>query len=273
MEFDLQSIGLMALILIAAGAVAGLLAGLLGIGGGVVIVPVLIEFFALAGVQEDVRMHLAVGTSLATIVATSMSSIRSHHKRDGVDWPLWRLLGPSIAVGVVIGTLLASQSPGRVLALTFAVVALASAVYLIIFPDGVRQGQMRPGLPIVGGSGIIIGAVSTMIGIGGGTMSVPTLVMFGTPIRRAIGTSAALGLIIAVFGCVGFMIAGYGDPRLPPLSLGYVSLLGFAALVPMTVAMAPLGARLAHSLPPMLIKRLFAGFLIIAAVRLLVSNL
>lgn len=273
MELDFASLALLGIGLLVAGAVAGVLAGLLGVGGGIIIVPVLLELFAITGVDVAVRTHLAVGTSLATIIATSISSIRSHHKRGSVDWSLWRLLGPSVAVGVVLGTLTASQSPGSVLALTFAGVALAAAAYLILFPDGISQGERRPGGPVISTCGVLIGALSTMIGIGGGTMTVPTLVFFGTPVRRAIGTSAAVGLIIALIGCVGFVVAGYNKPGLPPLSLGYVSLVGFAAIVPMTVLTAPIGAWLAHRLSPILVKRLFAGFLVIAAIRLISANI
>jgi len=273
MELDIASLALMGAGLLVAGSVAGVLAGLLGVGGGIIIVPVLLELLTLTDVDPEVRTHVAVGTSLATIIATSISSIRSHHKRGSVDWSLWRLLGPSVAVGVVIGTLTASRSPGSVLALTFAGVALAAAVYLTLFPEGISQGERRPAGPVVGGCGVLIGALSTMIGIGGGTMTVPTLVFFGTPVRRAIGTSAAVGLIIAIIGCVGFIVAGYGKPGLPPLSIGYVSLIGCAAIVPMTVLTAPIGAWLAHRLSPLLVKRLFAGFLVIAAIRLITANI
>ncbi|MEO1248515.1 MAG: sulfite exporter TauE/SafE family protein [Pseudomonadota bacterium] len=273
MELDIYSLGLMAVGLLIAGSVAGILAGLLGVGGGIIIVPVLLEFFAVTGVDPAVRTHLAVGTSLATIIATSISSIRSHHKRGGVDWSLWRLLAPSVAIGVILGTLTASQSPGSVLALTFAAVALAAAGYLLLFPEGIAQGDRKPGGPIIGGCGVAIGALSTMIGIGGGTMTVPTLVFFGTPVRRAIGTSAAVGLIIAVIGCVGFIVAGFGKDGLPPLSFGYVSLIGCAAIVPTTVVTAPIGAWLAHRLSPILVKRLFAAFLTVAALRLIATNI
>ncbi len=273
MEFDIFSLGLMIVGLLIAGSVAGILAGLLGVGGGIIVVPVLLEFFTITNVDPAVRTHLAVGTSLATIIATSISSIRSHHKRGGVDWPLWRLLAPSIAIGVIVGTLTASRSPGSVLALTFAAVALAAAAYLVLFPEGIAQGERKPRGPVMGACGVAIGALSTMIGIGGGTMTVPTLVFFGTPVRTAIGTSAAVGLIIAVIGCVGFVVAGLGKAGLPPFSLGYVSLLGFAAIVPTTVATAPVGAWLAHRLSPVLVKRLFAAFLTIAALRLISANL
>lgn len=273
MDLDFQTLAPLALSLAAAGAFAGVLAGMLGVGGGIIIVPVMLEFFAFTSVEPEVRMHLAVGTSLATIIATSLSSIRSHHKRGGVDWSLWRLFGPSVAVGVLLGTAIAAYSPGKVLALTFSCVALVAAAYLTFFPEGPPQGERRPPKTVVGFCGIIIGAVSTMIGIGGGTLTVPTFVLFGTPIRRAIGTSSAVGLIIAVIGCTGFVITGYGRPDLPPLSLGYVSLVGFAAIVPMTVLMAPVGAWLAHRLPPVLVKRFFAVFLVVAAVRLFLANI
>ena len=273
MEGGFEGLVGLVLALAAAGAFAGVLAGLLGVGGGIIIVPVMLEFFAFTSVDPAVRMHLAVGTSLATIIATSLSSIRSHSRRGSVDWALWRLFGPSVALGVVIGTFIASQAPGRVLALTFAVVAVIAAAYLTFFPDGPARGQRRPLWPVVGGCGAVIGAVSTMIGIGGGTMTVPVLVLFGAEIRRAIGTSAAVGLIIAVIGCLGFIAAGFGRSDLPPFSLGYVNLIGFAAIVPMTVLMAPVGAWLAHRLPPTLVKRFFAAFLVVAAIRLVFTSL
>lgn len=263
----------LALSLAVAGAIAGVIAGLLGVGGGIIIVPVMLEFLAFASVAPEAQMHIAVGTSLATIVATSISSTRSHHKRGGVDWALWRLFGPSVAVGVLIGTAIASHSPGKVLALTFAVVALAAAGYMTFFPGGPQQGDIKPPKLVVSVCGAFVGAISTMIGIGGGTLTVPTFVLFGTPIQRAIGTSAAVGLIIAVIGCAGFIYTGYGRSDLPPFSLGYVNLTGLAAIIPTTVLMAPVGAWLAHKLPPLLVKRFFAAFLVVAAVRLILKSL
>lgn len=254
--------------LLLAGAAAGLTAGLLGVGGGIVLVPVLWNLFTRLGVDEGIRMHLAVGTSLATIVATSLSSVRAHHRRGAVDLALLRSWGPWILAGVVAGTAVAGSVRGPVLSLVFASVALVVALYMGFSRQDWRLTDRLPsGSAKVALAGTI-GTVSAMMGIGGGTLSVPALSLCGYPIHKAVGTAAAIGFIIGIPGAIGFAITGWGAPSLPPFSLGYVSLLGFALIFPTSTLLAPVGARLAHGLNTRYLKRAFAVFLAITAYRM-----
>ncbi|WP_051340603.1 sulfite exporter TauE/SafE family protein [Azospirillum halopraeferens] len=268
MPFDPLSLALFGLVLLIAGVSAGVLAGLLGVGGGIVIVPVLFHLLGLIGVEEHVKMHLAVGTSLASIIPTSISSIRSHIRRDSVDRDLLRSWAPWVALGVLVGTVLAGAMRGAVLTAVFAVVALAVAVHMTVTTQETRLSDTPPRGVFKGLTAATIGAFSAMMGIGGGTLTVPTLVLCNYPIRRAVGTSAALGLIIAVPGSIGFIIAGLDAPGRPPLSLGYVSLLGLLLIAPVSMLTAPLGARLAHSLDPRNLRRAFAFFLGLTSLRM-----
>jgi uncharacterized membrane protein YfcA len=258
----------LAAVLLVAGSCGGLLAGLLGVGGGIVIVPVLYMLFPFLDIAPEIRMHLAVGTSLATIIPTSVMSARSHYKRGGVDLELLKTWGPWILVGALIGTYLGGRVAGEVLTLIFAVVALLVAANMAFRPDGMTLAPAFPRGLLRGILGLVIGGFSVMMGIGGGTLSVPLLTAFSYPVRRAVGTAAAVGLIIALPGAFGFMLAGWGHNGLPPLSLGYVNLLGFALIVPTSMAMAPLGAKIAHAIRPKLLRWLFALFLLLTALRM-----
>jgi uncharacterized membrane protein YfcA len=258
-------------VLAAAGALAGLIAGLLGVGGGIVIVPVLFYLLPLAGVPEEHRMHVAVGTSLATIIATSIVSARSHHKRGGVDVPLLKSLLPGIVVGVIVGVTIGGLVSGATLTLVFAVVALMVAAYMAFFKrDGKGDGALpkRPWRDVIGG---IIGSISVMMGIGGGTLSVPIFTLYGVPVRRAVGTASAIGLVIAIPGTIGFAISGWGEEGLPLGSIGYVNLIGFALIAPLSMVLAPYGAKLAHTIPNVWLARIFAIFLAATSIRMLTS--
>ncbi len=259
--------------LLFAGVVAGVIAGLLGVGGGIVIVPVLFHVFTALGVDEAVRMHLAVGTSLATIIATSAVSARAHHARGAVDTKLLRHWGAAVGVGVLAGTAFGSQTRGAVLTLVFAAVALLVAAYMALGRQEAVLGRRLPSRPVQAALAAVIGAVSAMMGIGGGTLTVPVLAAYGYPLRRAVGTAAALGLIIGVPGAVGFVLGGLGVPDRPPGSLGYVSLPGLALIAPMTMLAAPLGARLAHTMRVGWLRLAFAGFLLLTSLRMFVSAL
>lgn len=258
-------------VLALAGAAAGLIAGLLGVGGGIVIVPVLFTLLPFAGVEDDLRMHVAVGTSLATIIATSIVSARSHYKRGGVDVDLLRSLAPAIAVGVIVGVVAGGQASGTALTLVFALIALVVAIHmaflksLVIGKSGVPGGVARQGI------GFGIGAFSVVMGIGGGTLSVPIFSLFGMDVRRAVGTAAAIGLIIAVPGTIGFALQGLDVPNLPPASIGYVNLIGFALIAPLSMSLAPVGARIAHKIPRVWLSRAFAIFLAATSIRMLLS--
>jgi uncharacterized membrane protein YfcA len=250
------------------GAVGGVLAGLLGVGGGIVIVPMLEAALEFVGVDASIRMHVAVATSLATIIPTSISSARAHYRRDAIDFDLIRYWSPYIVIGAVAGIVIAANVGGRVLAAIFAVVAFSAAVKMMLPIDSkvlaadVPRGLTGPGIPIG------IGAVSTLMGIGGGTMSVPAMTLSSKPIHVAVGTSALFGLVIAVPSTIGYVVAGWGDTRLPFGSLGYVSLMGFALIAPATVLFAPLGAKLAHALSHRSLSVLFGLFLFAIAIRM-----
>lgn len=268
MQLELSQVLSFGAMLLAAGAVAGITAGLLGVGGGIVIVPVLWHMFTALGIDEAVRMHVAVGTSLATIIATSVSSVRSHHKRGAVDFALLKSWGPWIFIGVLIGTVLAGHVRGPVLSSVFATVALVVSLHMGF---GKPEWRLAPELPKGVGRSLlatVIGGISAMMGIGGGTLSVPILSLFGYPIHRAVGTAAAIGFIIGIPGAIGFVYSGWNVAGLPPFSLGYISLIGFALIFPTSTLLAPYGARLAHRINTRNLKRVFAVFLGFTALRM-----
>lgn len=261
------------LTMLATGAVAGVMAGLLGVGGGIIIVPVLDAALALQGVDPAIRMHIAVGTSLATIIFTSISSARAHHAKGAVDLDITRLWGPFIFVGSLLGSVLAAQVDSSVLSAIFGTVALLVAIQLILPLDDFRPWKTVPRGPGGTIAPTLIGLLSAMMGIGGGTFSVALLAMMSQPIHRAVGTAALFGLLIAVPGTLGFMVNGWGDPRLPVASLGYVNLVGVALIAPMTVVMAPFGAKLAHRLSKRQLSTFFGLFLLVVSVRMLLRAL
>lgn len=251
------------------GAVAGLLAGLLGVGGGIVIVPMLYVALGFLQVDESVRIHTAVATSLATLVPTAWNSMRSHRKRGAVDDAFLKAWGPWILVGSIAGVALGGGAKPAVLTTVFGAIALVVAIHMALVSAETRVADHLPKgvgrVPMALG----IGGFSTLMGIGGGTLAVPLLTLFNYPIRRAIGTSSAVGMIVGIPGAVGFAIAGWGEPDRLPLSLGYVSLVGFLMLAPTQTLMAPVGARLAHAIPQAAMRRVFALFLGIVATRML----
>jgi len=253
----------------ASGALGGLLAGLLGVGGGIVIVPVLDAALEFAGVPSGAALHVAVATSMATIVPTSVSSSRSHAKRGCVDFELMRRWSVPIVLGALAGSLAAARLDARVLAAVFGCVALAAALKMLLPLDHVVLRRSVPGG--AGGAAIpaIIGAVSAMMGIGGGTLSVPTMTLCGEPVHKAVGTAALTGLWISVPATAGFLLAPAPDAAGMPLTFGYVSLLGFAIIAPVSWAVAPLGVRLAHSLDRRRLSVSFGVFLTLVAARML----
>ncbi|MBT4905429.1 MAG: sulfite exporter TauE/SafE family protein [Rhodospirillaceae bacterium] len=258
-------------VLIVTGCIAGILAGLLGVGGGIIVVPVLFTMLGLIDIDESVRMHVAVGTSLASIVITSIISARSHHRRGAVDTNLLRKWGVWILLGSVAGTLIAGAVDGPVLSMVFAFVALTVAIYMATTSADFR---IRDSLPagIAGRiSGFVIGGLSAMMGIGGGTLCVPYFNAFGFPVHRAVGTAAAIGLVIALPATIGFVATGWGIPALPEASVGHVNLLGLILIAPFTSLTAPLGVRLAHRLSARALKLLFALFLFATSARMMVA--
>ncbi|MDP3832778.1 MAG: sulfite exporter TauE/SafE family protein [Hydrogenophaga sp.] len=254
--------------LLATGLVAGVLAGLLGVGGGIVIVPVLYHLFTLLGVDESVRMHVTVGTSLATIIPTSILSSRAHKKRGSLDMGLIKRLMPSVIAGVLAGSVASRFLSGASLTAVFASVALVVALNMAFKRDGF---SLRDGLPGRLGTALIgggIGGVSTLMGIGGGTLSVPILNALRVPMHTAVGTGAMLGMVISVPGAAAFLLNGLDVPLRPPFSLGYVNLLGMALIVPATMATTGWGAQLAHRIDARRLRQVFAAFLALTALRM-----
>jgi len=254
--------------LLATGMLAGLLAGLLGVGGGIVIVPVLYNVLSFFGVNDDVRMHVAVGTSLAIIIPTSLASARTHYKKGAIDAALLKSWGPMIFIGVIGGTVLAGFANAFILTLVFAVLALIVAANMAFRPDTLKFSDSLPKSPFKESLALLIGWFSAMMGIGGGTLAVPILTLYNVPIRKAVGTSAAIGLIIAIPGTIGFLLSGLDAKGLPVGNYGYVNLLGFLMIVPMTVLFAPLGAKIAHRINASLLKKTFAFFLFVTSLRM-----
>lgn len=252
------------------GAVVGVLAGLLGVGGGLVIVPILVFAFGLQGVSPDITMHLALGTSLASIMFTSISSFMAHHKRGAVHWTTVKRIVIGIFTGTFLGSCFASILSTEVLKIFF-VIFLYFVAIQILTNKKPKASRELPGLPGMFAAGNVIGFVSSLVGIGGGTLSVPFMVWCNVVVHHAIGTSAAIGLPIAISGTIGYVFNGWGVPNLPEYSIGYVytpALLGIAAI---SVLTAPLGVKLAHSLPVDKLKKIFAVLLMVVGTKMLLS--
>ncbi len=255
---------------LALGAFAGFMAGLLGIGGGAIMVPVLAMIFSASGISPEHVLHLALGTSMATIIFTAWSSLRTHHAHGAVIWDVVRAFSPGIVAGTLLGTLVAAHVSTRSLAIFFAVFITLVALQMG-FNLKPKASRELPGTAGLVGVGAGIGMVSALAAIGGGSMTVPYLSWCNVPVRRAIGTSAAVGLPIAISGTLGYLWNGWGRTGLPALSLGYVFLPPFVLLVAMSMLTAPFGARLAHRLPVPTLKRVFAVVLVLLAAKMLWS--
>jgi uncharacterized protein len=254
-------VNLMTLLL--AGAFAGTAAGLLGIGGGVIIVPVLSLVFASEGVDEAILIKVAVGTSLATIVITAISSIWAHHRRGAVNWRLVKIMSTGVVAGSFIGSWLADIMPAYWLTLGFIAFLIGVALQMVIGP--VHKDNLLPGPWVLRGVSCIVGIISALMGIGGGAMHVPYMSWCGVPVKQAIATAAAIGFPLALASSIGFVVTGLNESNLPPHSIGYVNLPAFGGVVAASILFAPLGARLAHRLPDQVIKRVFGTFLFILA--------
>ena len=254
----------------ALGAATGVVAGLLGVGGGLIIVPTLAWIFHLQGMPAGVIMHLAIGTSLATIIVTSISSVRAHHRHGAVLWPVFWQLAPGLVIGTLLGSELAGALRNDTLRIIFGIFTLtvATQIGFGFKPSPHRNLPGTAGMLTVGG---LIGLVSAIVGIGGGSMAVPFLTWCNETIHKAVATSAACGLPIALAGAVGYVFTGWGQPDLPPWSCGYVygpALLGISLI---SMLSAPLGAKLAHSLPTVTLRKVFAGFLGIIGIKMLIG--
>jgi uncharacterized membrane protein YfcA len=257
--------------LLAAGLVTGVLAGLLGIGGGSILVPVLYELFRSLGVDEAVRMHLAVGTSLAVIVPTSLRSFAGHRARGAVDMELVRSMALAVVAGVCLGAVVARYSDEPVLKGIWVVAASLIALKLFIGRENWRLGDVIPGQPFRAVYGAFVGLLSTLMSIGGGVFITALMTLYGHTMQRAVATSSAFGPVIAIPGALGFVWAGWHAAGLPPGSLGYVNLLGALLIVPTSVYAAPLGVRIAHGISRRTLELAFATFLALVGVRFLLS--
>ena len=258
------------LLYLALGAFAGVMAGLLGVGGGLIIVPVLAGIFHHQQISEALIMHLAIGTSLATIVVTSISSVRAHHQRGAVLWStVWRLT-PGIVIGAWGGAAVAWALPSAALSKVFAVFVLTISAQMAFGAKPAPQRELpgTAGMTIAGG---VIGIVSGIVGIGGGSLTVPFLTWCNIAMRQAVATSAACGVPITLAGALGFIVTGFNEPDLPSWSLGYIygpALIGVAVASMLT---APLGVKLAHTLPTGMLKKVFAVFLAVVGVKMLLG--
>lgn len=255
----------LALALAASGLISGFLAGLFGIGGGTILVPVFYWILGLAGVDEAVRMHLSVGTSVGIILPTAISSFRAHRRRGSVDVQLLRSWIVAVPAGVLLATAVAARISGEQLQIIFAAVAVLVAIRMIFNRASWRLGADLPPNPIRALCGLVIGFFSTLMGIGGGVLNNTFMTLYGRPVHQAIGTSSGVGVLIAIPGIVGYMIAGWGRPELPFASVGFVNLLGVALVVPITMLAAPLGVRLAHALPKRRLEVAFGLYLLLVA--------
>ncbi|MDH5409120.1 MAG: sulfite exporter TauE/SafE family protein [Gammaproteobacteria bacterium] len=252
------------------GLFTGFIAGLFGVGGGLVIVPVLVMIFSHYGFDASVIVHMAVGTSLATIIFTSISSVRAHHKHRAVLWPQVWQFAPGILLGAFVGAFVADAMSSTFLKRFFAIfeLAVAAQMWFELKPDAARA---LPGRFAMASTGVGIGVISAIVGIGGGTLTVPFLVWCNVVIQKAVATSSAVGLPIAIAGAAGFIVAGWQHAALPEQSLGFVYWPAFLGIVVASVFSAPLGAWLAHRLPAKVLKKIFAIFIAILGIRMLLG--
>jgi len=252
------------------GAFAGLLAGLLGIGGGLIIVPVLAFIFEQQGFNNQHLMHLSLGTSLATIVFSASFSIRAHHAHNAILWPIFKRLAPGIVMGAFLGAALADSFSSQTLRISFALftILVAVQIFLGVKPDAQRSLPSPAGMVACGGG---IGIISAIFGIGGGTLSTPFLLWNKIKLPNAIATSAACGLPIAIAGASGYLLSGLDEMQLPRYSTGYIYWPAVAGIVAASLISAPIGAHLTHHLPTVILKKCLAVLLIFAAAHLIIT--
>lgn len=256
----------------AIGALAGFLAGLFGVGGGLAIVPLLYILFAAQGFPHEHLMHLALGTAATSIIFTSITSMREHHKLGNIAWPIVRAMAPGLVLGAALGSGFAAQLPTRPLALIFTAIVLYAAGQMIIGfkPHASRQ---MPGAGAQFVFGVMVGAVGALVAASGGFLSIPFMVWHNMPMKRAIGTSSGIGVPIAVVGAITYLGSGMQATGLPPFSVGYVNLPALIGIVSCTMLFAPLGARVATNLEVGKLKRVYGIYLLVIAVKMLHSSL
>lgn len=275
----LDELGILVVALLLAGCLTGILAGLFGVGGGTVIVPVLYELFRILGVPEELRMPLCVGTSLAIIIPTSFRSFRTHRSKGAVDLSVLKLWAAPIVFGVLAGSAIARYAPPEVFKFVFIVVAGFSAIRLLFGRENWRLGLELPGKLAMRIYGIVIGLLSSLMGIGGGQLSTLMLTFYSRPIHQAVATSSGVGLLVSIPGALGYIYAGWGraaqNPDIAalqfPLAVGYVSLLGAVLFIPTSVLCASFGANFAHRLSRRKLELAFGVFLLLICIRFLLS--
>ncbi|MEO7761485.1 MAG: sulfite exporter TauE/SafE family protein, partial [Casimicrobiaceae bacterium] len=252
------------------GALVGFLAGLLGIGGGMTLVPVLAAMFVAQQLTPDHTVHLALGTAMASIVFTSSASVREHHRHAAVDWQVVKRMVPGMLLGALISTVATGWIAQRTLALAFATIVFAGATQILIGRKPAAHAAM-PGAPVVFGVGTVIGVISGLVSAGGTFLTVPFMLYCGVRMHTAIGTGAAIGIPVALVGSIGYIISGWRVDALPSWSLGFVYLPALALLVAGSIITAPIGARAAHKLPVSTLRRVFACLLFVLATKMVVT--
>jgi uncharacterized membrane protein YfcA len=255
----------------AAGVVSGLLAGIFGIGGGAILVPVFYQVFGYLGVPEAVVMHLSVGTSIAIIVPTSLRSFTSHRKRGAVDMDLLKGWIIALPLGAILAAVIAAVISSVGLRLVFVVISLLVAFRMIFNRDSWRIGSELPKNPANWIAGLVIGTLSGLMGIGGGVLNNTYMTMFGRPIHQAVATSSGVGVLISIPGIFGYIWAGWGEPGLPPFSTGFINWVAVALIIPIALVVTPYGVTLAHAMSKRQLEVGFGVFLILVALRFLYS--
>jgi uncharacterized membrane protein YfcA len=258
----------MLVVLLVIGAFAGVLAGLLGVGGGIVLVPAFFYAFQTLGYDGPQLMQMCLATSLATIIVTSVRSVHSHNKKGAVDWDILRGWAPGIAVGAILGMLVVSQLRSTTLQAIFGILALIVGVYMSFGRAEWRLGQAMPKGPLRLILSPLVGFMSVLMGIGGGSFGVPLMSLFNTPIHRAVATAAGFGVVIAVPAVIGFLLVGM-QMEVPPFTIGAVNLIAFFVIIAMTLITAPWGVKLAHAMDAKPLKRVFGVFLVLVALNML----
>lgn len=271
LDLPLSEILAFAAALAVAGVVAGLLAGIFGIGGGAILVPVFYQVFGILGIDEAVRMHVSVGSSLAIIIPTSLRSFQAHYARGAVDTALLRSFLVPIPLGVVLASLVAASISSAGLRTIFACIAVIVGIRLLFNREHWRLRGDIPGHPWRGVVGVAIGFFSTLMGIGGGVFNNTFMTVFGRPMHQAVATSSGVGVLIAIPGTVGYMLAGWGHPELPVLSTGYVNWIAVALIIPIALVVTPYGVRIAHALSKRQLEVGFGCFMLFVAARFFYS--
>ena len=279
--FDVAELIRLAVLLLAVGALSGFLAGLFGIGGGAILVPVFYECFRLVGVPLEVRMPLCIGTSLAIIIPTSIRAYRAHKARGAVDMKTLKAWWLPVLIGVIAGSVIARYAPERLFKIVFVVVAYSAAARLLLVREGWKLGDDMPQGPLMKIYGFGIGLLSTLMGIGGGLFSNLLMTFYGRPIHQAVATSAALAVLISIPGALGYVYAGWpAAARFPdvtalqmPFAIGYVSLIGALLVMPTTLLTAGLGVRVAHAMSKRMLEVAFGCYLLIAGSRFAITLL